>query len=177
MKPFGRTEKATFLKRPNRFTLICRLNGRLVKAFLPNPGRLWELLSPGADVHLERVHPPPLPESRMPYTVAAIQKGDCPVMVHTHRTNDLVEHLILENRIPGLEGAEIIRREISQGRSRFDFLLRKDEREILLEVKSCTLSAKGWRCSPMPSLPGGKDTSKSWPGFRRRGGPVSSCSS
>jgi sugar fermentation stimulation protein A len=78
----------------------------------------------------------------MPYTVAAIQKGDCPVMVHTHRTNDLVEHLIRENRIPGLEGAEIIRREISQGRSRFDFLLRRDEREILLEVKSCTLFGK-----------------------------------
>ncbi len=142
MKPFGHTEKATFLERPNRFTLICRLNDRIVKAFLPNPGRLWELLLPGADVHLEQAPPSPPPRSRMPYTVVAIQKGDCPVMVHTHRTNDLVEHLIRENRVPGFEGAEIIKREVSQGRSRFDFLLRKDKGEIILEVKSCTLFGK-----------------------------------
>jgi len=36
--------KATFLKRPNRFTLICILKGKVVKAYLPNPGRMWELL-------------------------------------------------------------------------------------------------------------------------------------
>jgi sugar fermentation stimulation protein A len=46
--------KATFLKRPNRFTLVCRLRGKVVRAYLPNPGRMWELLLPGATVYLER---------------------------------------------------------------------------------------------------------------------------
>jgi len=63
-------------------------------------------------------------------------------MVHTHRTNDLANDLIQRNLVPGLEGAEVIQREIKHGRSRFDFLLRKGKEEIFLEVKSCTLFGK-----------------------------------
>jgi len=124
------------LDRPNRFTLLCRLHGKEVKAFLPNPGRLWELLLPGAKVYLERAS---WREDGLPYTAVAIQKGNHPVMVHTHKTNDLVEYLIREDLVPGLEEAEILKREVSHGRSRFDFLLKKGNEEIVLEVKSCTL--------------------------------------
>jgi sugar fermentation stimulation protein A len=47
----------------------------------------------------------------------------------------LIEH----GRIPGLEGAEIMRPEVTIGNSRFDFLLRHKRKEVVLEVKSCTL--------------------------------------
>jgi len=136
---FGPTEKAIFIKRPNRFVVVCNLNGKTIKAFLPNPGRLWELLLPGAVLHLEKS---PQVERKLPYTVVAIEREGRPVMAHTQRTNDLVEHLLREGRIPGLEGAEIIKREMQHGNSRFDFLLRKGEEEIFLEVKSCTLFGK-----------------------------------
>jgi hypothetical protein len=49
---FGPTEKAIFIKRPNRFVVICSLNGKPIQAFLPNPGRLWELLLPGVVLYL-----------------------------------------------------------------------------------------------------------------------------
>jgi sugar fermentation stimulation protein A len=120
---FRDPEKATFLRRPNRFTLVCRQNGKIVQAYLPNPGRMWELLLPGATVYLERA-----PSSqgkgkdKMPYTAVAIQKEDHPVMVHAHRTNDLANDLIGKDLIPGLKGAQVVRREIKKGRSRFDFL-------------------------------------------------------
>ena len=136
MNFFGPTEKATFIKRPNRFVVVCKLNGKTIKAFLPNPGRLWELLLPGAVLYLEKS---PRPERKLPYTVVAIEREGRPVMAHTHRTNDLVEHLLRNGMIPGLEGTEIIKREIRHGNSRFDFLLKKGEEEIYLEVKSCTL--------------------------------------
>lgn len=136
MNFFGPTEKATFIKRPNRFVVVCKLNGKTIKAFLPNPGRLWELLLPGAVLYLEKS---PRPERKLPYTVVAIEREGRPVMAHTHRTNDLVEHLIRKGMIPGLEGTEMIKREIRHGNSRFDFLLKKGEEEIYLEVKSCTL--------------------------------------
>jgi sugar fermentation stimulation protein A len=135
---FGRTESAFFVRRPNRFTLVCRRGEGTVKAFLPNPGRLWELLLPGAVVYLEQSSG----KGKMPYTAVAIERGGLPVMVHTHRSNDLASYLIEKGLIPGLEGASILRREISNGRSRFDFLLRKDCRKIFLEVKSCTLFNK-----------------------------------
>jgi sugar fermentation stimulation protein A len=137
---FRHPEKATFLERPNRFTLLCRRNGKVVKAYLPNPGRMWELLLPGAIVYLERVAPTEgRTKGKMPYTAFAIQKEDHPVMVHTHRTNDLAMDLIGRNLVPGLEGAQILQREIKKERSRFDFLLQRERERIFLEVKSCTL--------------------------------------
>lgn len=136
---FGRTEKAIFLKRPNRFVVVCNLNRKTIQAFLPNPGRLWELLLPGAVLYLEKS---PQRERKLPYTVVAIEREGRPVMAHTHRTNDLVEHLLREGMIPGLEGTEILKREIRHGNSRFDFLLKRKEEEIYLEVKSCTLFGK-----------------------------------
>jgi sugar fermentation stimulation protein A len=136
---FGRIEKAIFSRRPNRFVVLCHLNGKTIKAFLPNPGRLWELLLPGAVLYLEKS---PQPERKLPYTVVAIEREGRPVMAHTHRTNALVEHLVRKGMIPGLERAEIIKREIQHGSSRFDFLLKRGEEETYLEVKSCTLFGK-----------------------------------
>lgn len=135
---FSRIKKATYLRRPNRFMLICRLDGGTVKAFLPNPGKLWELLLPGTVVYLENASG----EGKMPYTAVAIEREGRPVMVHTHRTNDLASRLIEKRLIPGLEKVTIVRREVPHGRSRFDFLLRKGCQEIFLEVKSCTLFSK-----------------------------------
>jgi sugar fermentation stimulation protein A len=136
---FGPTEKAIFIERPNRFVVLCNLHGKILKAFLPNPGRLWELLLPGAVLYLEKSSQP---ERKLPYTVVAIEREGRPVMAHTHRTNDLVEHLLRNGMIPGLEGTEMIKREIRHGNSRFDFLLKRGEEEIYLEVKSCTLFGK-----------------------------------
>ncbi len=139
MNLFGPTEKAIFLKRPNRFVVVCNLNGKTIKAFLPNPGHLWELLLPGAVLYLEKS---PRPGRKLPYTVVAIEREGRPVMAHTHRTNDLVEHLLRKGIIPGLEGTAIVKREIQHGNSRFDFLLKRGAEEIYLEVKSCTLFGK-----------------------------------
>ncbi len=43
---FPETRRAEFLSRPNRFAVECLLDGKTVRAHLPNPGRLWELLLP-----------------------------------------------------------------------------------------------------------------------------------
>jgi hypothetical protein len=48
LRIFKDAQAATFLDRPNRFLVRCRLGGRTVKAFLPNPGRLRELLLPAS---------------------------------------------------------------------------------------------------------------------------------
>jgi len=136
---FQPTVEATFLERPNRFTLICRLHNRRVNAFLPNPGRMWELLLPGVTVFLEKAYNP---ENKMPYTCIAVEREGHPVVVHTMRTNDLTQVLLEKSLIPGLEGVNIIRREAQHHRSRFDFLLSRGKEEIFLEVKSCTLFGK-----------------------------------
>ncbi len=53
------TYPATFIERPNRYAIMARLqeSAALVRAHCPNPGRLRELLVPGATVHLSAAQP------------------------------------------------------------------------------------------------------------------------
>ena len=129
--------KARFIGRPNRFLVVCDLDGKTVEAYLPNPGRLWELLFPGRILYLVR-HPLD-PSKSTEYTALAVEQEGRPILLHTHLTNDVVAHLLAAKKLPGFEAASVIRREARAGASRYDFLLEKDGREFLLEVKSCTL--------------------------------------
>jgi sugar fermentation stimulation protein A len=129
--------KARFIRRPNRFLVVCDLGGKTVEAYLPNPGRLWELLFPGRILYL--VRRPPDPSKSTEYTALAVEHEGRPILLHTHLTNDVVATLLAARQLPGFETASVIRREAPAGASRFDFLLEKDGREFFLEVKSCTL--------------------------------------
>ncbi len=131
----GKLETARFVERPNRFVVHCDQDGKPVTAYLPNPGRLWELLFPGCTLYLKKNSG----MAKMPYTVMAVEKDNIPVMLHTHLTNDVVEALLRKRLLPGFEDADIVRREVTFGDSRFDFLLQRSGKELVLEVKNCTL--------------------------------------
>jgi len=126
-----------FLDRPNRFVVRCIIGRRTCEAYLPNPGKLWELLLPGRTLYL--VENPRGKVSKIPWLCVAVEREGQPVLLHTHWSNEAAAQLIARQRIPGLEDARIIRREVACGRSRFDFLLQRGDQPLLLEVKSCTL--------------------------------------
>jgi sugar fermentation stimulation protein A len=134
---FDHIIQAHFLSRPNRFLIRCKRNGRTISAHLPNPGRLQELLLPGRKVYMTREENSE--NRKTQFTVVAVDRENHPIMLHTHRTNEVARYLLQEGKIPGLEEARIVKSEVQMGRNRFDFLLRKGNAEILLEVKSCTL--------------------------------------
>ncbi len=137
---------AVFVRRPNRFVVEAKLPaGELVSAHLADPGRLKELLLPGA---LLRLRPVPEEKPRKTrYTVALVRSQDRPcrwVSVDTSLPNRLAEKLLEENRIPGMPECGELRREVTRGRSRFDFLITgADGVETLVEVKSVTLVQNG----------------------------------
>jgi len=137
LRLFSHRLQARFLSRPNRFLIHCQRKGRILSAFLPNPGRLQELLLPGCNIHLVREEKSSSRKTR--YTAVAVDRDGQPIMLHTHRTNDVARYLLHERKIPGLEDARMVRSEVRVGRSRFDFLLEEGNKGILLEVKSCTL--------------------------------------
>jgi sugar fermentation stimulation protein A len=130
-----KVERAQFVSRSNRFVVQCVVDEKAITAYLPNPGRLWELLIPGCTLYLKRNSG----AAKIPYTVMAVEKNSIPVMLHTHLTNDVVEMLLRRQLVPGLKDAEIVRREATFGDSRFDFLLQRKGKEFVLEVKNCTL--------------------------------------
>lgn len=130
----GHGVEGAFLRRHNRFEVECLVEGLPLRAHLPNPGKLRELLLPGAPLLLA-----PRQGGKLACRVLAVARGESWVMVDTIRTNALAAYLLRNNLVPGLEGAEVLQAEYSLGNSRFDFLLRKDGVPFLLEVKSCTL--------------------------------------
>lgn len=138
----GELLKAGFVDRPNQFLVRCRLaGGRLVRAFLPNPGRMWELLFPGVAMYLTENRDASSGGARRKtrFTAVAVERDGDLVFLHTGLTNAVARRLIESGRIPSLAGAEIAGSEVRVGRSRFDFLLSRGGRELYLEVKSCTL--------------------------------------
>jgi len=137
MEPFRDIMEARFVARPNRFVVQCLLGGRTVSAYLPNPGRLWELFFPGVKLSLVRF--PPSPGRKFACMVVAVERDGMPIMLHTHYNNLVARKLIEEGRIASLEGASIVKAEHRIGHSRFDFLLVRDGQDIVVEVKSCTL--------------------------------------
>jgi sugar fermentation stimulation protein A len=134
---FDKPLHARFVKRPNRFLVECTSGGKRIRAFLPNPGRLQELLLPGSILHL--IEENTNPERKTAFTVVAVERNGIPIMLHTHRTNQVARYLIENGSIPTLQEASIVKAEATVGRSRFDFLLSDGRGEIYLEVKSCTL--------------------------------------
>ncbi len=141
--PVARVLKAKFLERPNRFIVFCRHKslGR-IKAFMPNPGRLWELLFPNVTLYLARNKAKAKKDGEAPateFTVVAVERDGEPVFLHTHWNNHAARWLLENHRIPGLERADVVRGEVKHGRSRFDFLMKQGRSEFFLEVKSCTL--------------------------------------
>jgi sugar fermentation stimulation protein A len=137
LRLFDKPFHASFVERPNRFLVECTSDGRRLQAFLPNPGRLRELLFPGAILHL--IKDSSNAERKTALTVVAVERDGIPIMLHTHRTNQVARFLIENGFIPALRDASIVKAEATVGRSRFDFLFHDGRQEIYLEVKSCTL--------------------------------------
>lgn len=135
-------QRASFVKRPNRFIVITDRDGEQRRTYVANPGKLNEILLCGpTDVLLKHK-----PDTKTKWeSVGAIWdqrwEGDHPraVFLNTGLVNDVAEAYLAEEKIPGLEDAEIKAREHTVGDSRFDFLLETADGELLLEVKSVTL--------------------------------------
>jgi len=148
--------QARFLDRPNRFVVDCHAPGvGRVRAHMPNPGRMWELLLPDVRLWLAAASRTPDSTRRTAYTVVAVERDGEPIFVHTHTSNEVARRLVEQRRIPGLEDAVVVDSEVTVGHSRFDFLLQRGGQPVLMEVKSVTLFGNGMAMFPdAPTLRG-----------------------
>jgi sugar fermentation stimulation protein A len=142
----GKLVEGRLVSRDNRFRVTVEVEGRHVWAHLPNSGRLGELLVPGRRLFLvER----PEVGRKTGYDLSLVRMDDRWVSVDARLPNDLVEAALRGGRLAHLAGYPIVRREVSYGRSRFDFRLEASDRPAcLVEVKSITLVIDGLGCFP-----------------------------
>jgi len=142
MKIEGPLMPATFESRPNRFMTKVNLNGIVVDSHLPDPGRLKELLFPGASVLVR-----PVPEDsprKTRFSTVMVYQGNTLISLVSALPNKFVKEGLLKNEFPFLNSLSLVKAEIPYGKHRFDFLLNdKENSPFYLEVKSVTFVENG----------------------------------
>lgn len=140
----GKILEGVFEKRLTRFSVLVNVDGETLPCFLPNPGRLCELLVPKAKVVLRKIAD--LKSGRKTACdIVGVYSGDVLVSVDSRVPNKLVFEALKRGDLPEFRGYTTVKPEYRHGRVRFDFLLHGGSavRPCLLEVKSCTLVRNG----------------------------------
>lgn len=133
---------AVFRERINRYLALVELNGEPVEVFLPNPGRLSELLVHNANALLHEVKGE---RRKTRYDFIAVFHEGILVSIDSRLPNVFIAEALAQESIPELKGYRRVMREPRIEGGRLDFLL--DDR-CLVEVKSCTLVREGTALFP-----------------------------
>jgi len=128
--------EASFIDRPNRFLTRVKYKNKIVTSHLPDPGRLKELLKPGVRILIKEEKGT---HRKTAYSTQAVYKNNVLISLNTLIPNQFTEYLLREKKLIFLKNWEIDKKEVSYGRHRFDFRLKKGNKILLLEVKSVSL--------------------------------------
>ena len=163
----GPWRRAIFVHRPNRFVVRARITsgGGEVRAHLPDPGRLTELLVPGRSIWLKAADRSRKTRWTAVYVVP--EEGGL-VCCDTRRPNQLAAAALRGGAIAALSQWSVLRSEATWGSSRFDFLLGQGAEGSTWRRRGSRGSRRAWPASPTPSPPEGRGTCGSWPKWRQR---------
>ncbi|MGI6130141.1 MAG: DNA/RNA nuclease SfsA [bacterium] len=134
-------KKGHLIVRPNRFLAHVDVEGREILAHVADPGRLNELLFPGAEVYVSAATNP---NRKTAFDLKLVQGSRGLVSVDSGMPNRLAKIALEAGVWPAFTGYDNIKSEPRYKNSRFDFLLHgHDKPDCYLEVKGCTLVEDG----------------------------------
>ena len=129
--------KGKLIKRYKRFFIDVKLNKEIITAHCPNTGSMKGLLDQGNEVFISKSDNP---KRKLKYTIEIIKVKKNLVGVNTHLANKIVLHGLSNNLINELKNNDTIKSEVFFNKeTRFDFLVKKNEQNIFVEVKNVTL--------------------------------------
>ncbi|MFX1316737.1 MAG: DNA/RNA nuclease SfsA [Promethearchaeota archaeon] len=120
-------KKGIFQNRPNRFIGEIEYKGNIELAHIHDPGRLKELLVPGAEVLFTDSR------GKLKYYIKAVRINDEWVLIDTALHSRIAMKVF--EYLPKFKSVKEVKKEVFIGRSRIDFMLDG----IPLEVKGVTL--------------------------------------
>jgi len=132
---------AEFVTRLNRFALTALVEGKEVVVHVANSGRLKELLLPANSLYLS--HAPKGSQRKTSFDLVLVEVDGTLVSADARLPNRLVEQAIISGRIEQFSGYADRRREVTHGKSRYDFMLSTGKDRLFIEVKSVTLVEDG----------------------------------
>jgi len=156
LKLFHNSLEAVFLERPNRYIIKAETASGIITAYCPNPGKLMEILIPGRRLILEEFekqdkYRQDKLKRKTSYTVVAAYYHGRIIPLYSARANYAAEKLIIPVLFPEYKQ---LKREITIGKSRIDFVLEYNSKTVYLEVKACTLIEHG--LAMFPDAPTGR---------------------
>ncbi len=127
-----------FISRANRFVATVEIGGVPTTVHVKNTGRCRELLVPGAAVYLAVSDNP---ARKTKHDLIAVRKNGLLINMDSQIPNDVAAEWLPGSGLfaPDAE----IRREVTCGKSRFDFMIREGGKTSYLEVKGVTLETDG----------------------------------
>lgn len=149
----GEVLEGIFVERLTRFSALVKLGNDVLEVFLPNPGRLKELLSFGVKVVLKKASSK---SRRTAYDLIGVYYDGQKVSVDSRVPNKLIFEALKKRALKEFARYGTIKPEPFYGNTRFDFLLRDNGEACLLEVKSCTLVKDGTAMFPDAKTERGK---------------------
>ncbi|GMT48524.1 MAG: sugar fermentation stimulation protein [bacterium] len=128
--------EATFISRPNRFLAIIELGDKQLETFVPNSGRMKELLIDSIPVLVwENGHS----KRKTVYDlIAAWNEGEW-VCIDSRIPNQFLYELLSQKELSEFTRYPNITKEVTYRNSRFDFFLDGRDKGCFIEAKSCTL--------------------------------------
>jgi sugar fermentation stimulation protein A len=140
MKVQGETREAIFLRRLKRFSALVELEGREEIAYLPNTGRIWQLLSPGQKVFLVKRDNS---RRKIKWDLYLFPLARTLVWADPRAANSLVFEAFKKGLFLQFRAFRSIHKEVTFKGNRLDFLLVNNGQRYLLEAKSVTLVREG----------------------------------
>jgi len=134
----GQIQRGVFISRLNRFTVLLEYEGRDLMCHLHDPGRLRELLVPGAPV-LFREAQTKGSRRKTRHDVLAVHSSGNWVITDSRMPNYILKRAIELS----IFDYKVVAEEVKYGDSRIDFLLERDGVQYITEVKGCTLCRDG----------------------------------
>lgn len=139
---FVKRREGRFISRQNRFVATVEWEDSREQVYVPNTGRLGELIIPGTKVLCEASG------GKYAWKLSHIWYDDSPVLIDSVAANGIFARLVQNGKVPELEEWDILSREPVVGSHRFDFVVSENEQPFYVELKSCTLAWNGVAAFP-----------------------------
>ncbi|MHA2356245.1 MAG: DNA/RNA nuclease SfsA, partial [Candidatus Thorarchaeota archaeon] len=137
--------EALFIERPNRFLGRVELDGENIEVFIPNPGRMHELMIPGKQVYVRRKSGP---HRRTQYNMIGVHHEDVIISIDSNLPNRFMKESLLNHQLDWFLPYDVVTPEPRIYDGRFDFKLDGSTGTTYIEVKSCTLVEDGHALFP-----------------------------
>lgn len=127
-------ERARFLTRPNRFTAHVETERGFEICHVKNTGRCAELLVEGAEIFVERTDSP---SRKTSLDLISVMKSGRIVNIDSQAPNKAAYEFMEKGGLFGI--ADVLKKEVVYGNSRFDLYAEQQGRKAFIEVKGVTL--------------------------------------